>query len=289
MAISTQSGPGCRPGFGSKLLTDFRDRGIDVGHDRGRCSRSREPISRASWRRRRVVQKEWLSWAHEPPPYDPFGRRPPGIHSGGERIGPHEDLLRRGHEKRKQGRAEPALHWPAHHLPGVPVALSTLVGPLPDEPYVVAVEAIRKRDSLFERLAADGEWVPERGEDGDMPAVQPLLVTAAFFLTTLPRRTGRPGRSPVRPSRVRRPAPPGMGRGGGLRSDREPKPNKQPNKAPPGGPEIEKMSNTPGGGRTHDLGIRNPMLYPPELRARRCRAGRAAAKQADAHPIHDSS
>jgi hypothetical protein len=66
-----------------------------------------------------------------------------------------------------------------------------LVGPLPDEPYVVAVEAIRKRDSLFERLAADGEWVPERGEDGDMPAVQPLLVTAAFFLGSSAEFVGR--------------------------------------------------------------------------------------------------
>ncbi|MEX0689586.1 MAG: hypothetical protein WD072_13100 [Pirellulales bacterium] len=55
----------------------------------------------------------------------------------------------------------------------------------------MCVEAIRKRYSLFERLAADGEWVPERSEEGDMPAVQPLLVTAAFS-TTLPSRAGRP-------------------------------------------------------------------------------------------------
>jgi hypothetical protein len=30
-------------------------------------------------------------------------------------------------------------------------------------------EAIRKRDALFGRLATEGEWVPERGEQGDMP------------------------------------------------------------------------------------------------------------------------
>ena len=47
-------------------------------------------------------------------------------------------------------------------------------------------------------------------------------------------------------------------RRGGLRSDRRPKPNKRPNKAPPGGPEIAKMSNTPGWTRTSDPGIRNP-------------------------------
>jgi hypothetical protein len=29
-------------------------------------------------------------------------------------------------------------------------------------------EAIRKRDALFERLATEGEWVPERGEEDDM-------------------------------------------------------------------------------------------------------------------------
>ena len=40
-------------------------------------------------------------------------------------------------------------------------------------------EAIRKRDSLFERLATEGEWVPERGEEGDMPTVLPLLINAA--------------------------------------------------------------------------------------------------------------
>jgi hypothetical protein len=40
-------------------------------------------------------------------------------------------------------------------------------------------EAIRKRDALFERLAAEGEWVPERGEEADMPAVLPLLISAA--------------------------------------------------------------------------------------------------------------
>jgi hypothetical protein len=40
-------------------------------------------------------------------------------------------------------------------------------------------EAIRKRDALFERLATEGEWVPDRGEEGDMPTIQPLLVSAA--------------------------------------------------------------------------------------------------------------
>ena len=40
-------------------------------------------------------------------------------------------------------------------------------------------EAIRKRDALFGRLATEGEWVPERGEECDMPTVLPLLVTAA--------------------------------------------------------------------------------------------------------------
>jgi len=40
-------------------------------------------------------------------------------------------------------------------------------------------EAIQKRDALFERLATEGEWVPERGEGGDMPTVLPLLGTAA--------------------------------------------------------------------------------------------------------------
>lgn len=40
-------------------------------------------------------------------------------------------------------------------------------------------EAIRKRDALFERLAAEGEWVPERDPEWDMPKTLPLLVTAA--------------------------------------------------------------------------------------------------------------
>jgi hypothetical protein len=39
-------------------------------------------------------------------------------------------------------------------------------------------EAIRKRDALFARLATKGEWVPERGEESDMPTVLPLLVAA---------------------------------------------------------------------------------------------------------------
>ncbi len=41
------------------------------------------------------------------------------------------------------------------------------------------VEAIRKRDALLERLATEGEWVPERGEEGDMPTSLRLLITAA--------------------------------------------------------------------------------------------------------------
>ncbi len=41
------------------------------------------------------------------------------------------------------------------------------------------VEAIRKRDALFERLATEGEWVTERGEEGDMPTSLRLLITAA--------------------------------------------------------------------------------------------------------------
>jgi hypothetical protein len=40
-------------------------------------------------------------------------------------------------------------------------------------------EAIRNRDALFARLATEGEWVPERGEECDMPTVLPLLVAAA--------------------------------------------------------------------------------------------------------------
>lgn len=40
-------------------------------------------------------------------------------------------------------------------------------------------EAIRKRDALFARLATEGEWVPERGEEDDMPIALPLLVSAA--------------------------------------------------------------------------------------------------------------
>ena len=40
-------------------------------------------------------------------------------------------------------------------------------------------EAIRKRDALFERLATEGEWVPERGVEDDMPTLQSLLFTAA--------------------------------------------------------------------------------------------------------------
>lgn len=39
-------------------------------------------------------------------------------------------------------------------------------------------EAIRKRDALFERLATEGEWVPERGEEGDMPTSLRLRLAA---------------------------------------------------------------------------------------------------------------
>ena len=39
--------------------------------------------------------------------------------------------------------------------------------------------AIRKRDALFERLATEGEWVPERGEEeADMPTVLRLGIAA---------------------------------------------------------------------------------------------------------------
>lgn len=40
-------------------------------------------------------------------------------------------------------------------------------------------EAIRKRDALFERLATEGEWVPERGEECDMPTVFRACIAAA--------------------------------------------------------------------------------------------------------------
>jgi hypothetical protein len=40
-------------------------------------------------------------------------------------------------------------------------------------------EAIRRRDALFVQLATEGEWVAERGEEGDMPAALRLLCTAA--------------------------------------------------------------------------------------------------------------
>lgn len=36
-------------------------------------------------------------------------------------------------------------------------------------------EAIRRRDALFDRLAREGEWVPDRDPDADMPA--PVAVT----------------------------------------------------------------------------------------------------------------
>lgn len=40
-------------------------------------------------------------------------------------------------------------------------------------------EAIQKRDALFARLATEGKWVPERGEEDDMPIALPLVVSAA--------------------------------------------------------------------------------------------------------------
>ena len=40
-------------------------------------------------------------------------------------------------------------------------------------------EAIQKRDALFERLATEGEWVPERGEESDMPNVLRVCIAAA--------------------------------------------------------------------------------------------------------------
>ena len=40
-------------------------------------------------------------------------------------------------------------------------------------------EAIRKRDALFARLATEGEWVPERGEECDMPTAFRVCIAAA--------------------------------------------------------------------------------------------------------------
>ena len=40
-------------------------------------------------------------------------------------------------------------------------------------------EAIRKRDALFARLATEGEWVPERGEESDMPTAFRVCIAAA--------------------------------------------------------------------------------------------------------------
>ena len=40
-------------------------------------------------------------------------------------------------------------------------------------------EAIRKRDALFARLATKGEWVPERGEECDMPTAFRVCIAAA--------------------------------------------------------------------------------------------------------------
>jgi hypothetical protein len=39
-------------------------------------------------------------------------------------------------------------------------------------------EAIRERDTLFERLTTEGEWVPERGEEGDMSTLLRLCRAA---------------------------------------------------------------------------------------------------------------
>jgi len=40
-------------------------------------------------------------------------------------------------------------------------------------------EAIRRRDTLFERLTTEGEWVPERDPQAPMPAAPaPLLAVA---------------------------------------------------------------------------------------------------------------
>jgi hypothetical protein len=39
-------------------------------------------------------------------------------------------------------------------------------------------EAIRRRDALFVRLATEGEWVPERGEEDDMPTSLRLCLAA---------------------------------------------------------------------------------------------------------------
>ena len=40
-------------------------------------------------------------------------------------------------------------------------------------------EAIRKRDALFARLVTEGEWVPERGEECDMPTAFRACIAAA--------------------------------------------------------------------------------------------------------------
>jgi hypothetical protein len=39
-------------------------------------------------------------------------------------------------------------------------------------------EAIRRRDALFERLATEGEWVPERSEEVDMQTSLRLCLAA---------------------------------------------------------------------------------------------------------------
>jgi hypothetical protein len=40
-------------------------------------------------------------------------------------------------------------------------------------------EAIRKRDALFERLASEGEWVPDRDPETDMPTAPALSFALA--------------------------------------------------------------------------------------------------------------
>lgn len=42
-----------------------------------------------------------------------------------------------------------------------------------------AAEAVRRRDALFTSLATEGEWVPERGEESDMPTAVRVCIAAA--------------------------------------------------------------------------------------------------------------
>jgi hypothetical protein len=43
----------------------------------------------------------------------------------------------------------------------------------------VLAEAIRRRDVLFERLAMEGEWVPERDSEANMPRPPRLCIAAS--------------------------------------------------------------------------------------------------------------